>query len=191
MSFKPSTHHRRSIRLQDYDYSQAGAYFITICTQGRECNLGVIENGTMNLSSAGECVYTQWHDLPKRFPNISLDAFIIMPNHLHAILVINPVGALLAAPLSNIAPGKDAPSKGAASSAPTVGEIIRAFKSLTAIAANRLLNRVGQPFWQRNYWEHVIRDEEEWQTIREYIHHNPQQWKQDRLYMATGNGNEE
>ncbi|QBC42895.1 transposase [Iodobacter fluviatilis] len=185
MSFKPSIHHRQSIRLQDYDYSQAGAYFITICTQGREYNLGVIENGAMLLSLVGECVCAAYHDLPKRFPNISLDAFTIMPNHLHGILVITPVGAPLAAPLSTIAP---ITSKVAASSAPTVGEIMRAFKSLSAIAANRLLNRVGQPFWQRNYWEHVIRDENELNALREYIHHNPQQWEQDKLYVSMGAG---
>jgi len=91
MSFNPDIHHRQSIRLKDYDYSAAGAYFITICTQHRECLLGDIADGEMRLSPMGDCALSQWHELPNRFSGIQLDAFVVMPNHIHGILCINPV----------------------------------------------------------------------------------------------------
>lgn len=91
MSFNPKIHHRRSIRLKNYDYSQAGAYFVTICTQGRDCLFGEIENSEMQLSLAGQAVAVCWPNLPRHFDNIELDEFVVMPNHVHGIVVI--VGA--------------------------------------------------------------------------------------------------
>jgi len=177
MKYSPDVHHRRSIRLKNYDYSQAGAYFVTLCIQNRECVLGEIIDRNMHLSPVGENVLLQWTNLPQRFAGLELDVFVVMPNHFHSIISINPVGAPLAAPyfVSN--------EKGAASSAPTVGKILRAFKSISAIEGNRLLNRSNQPFWQRNYWEHVIRNEKELMTLRQYILSNPAQWELDSLYM--------
>ncbi|MCI0596714.1 MAG: hypothetical protein L0Z48_09285, partial [candidate division Zixibacteria bacterium] len=93
MKYNPDVHHRRSIRLKEYDYAQAGAYFVTICTQGREGLFGGIKNGGMELNPAGQMVQTVWEELPRRFPDIELDEFIIMPNHVHGIIVI--VGAPL------------------------------------------------------------------------------------------------
>ena len=176
MKYNPDVHRRRSIRLKNYDYSQAGAYFITLCIQNRECLLGEIIDWKMQLSPAGENVFLQWTNLPQRFPCLELDAFVVMPNHFHAIFFINPVGAPLAAPCfkSN--------DKDAASSAPTVGKILRVFKSISGIEGNRLLNRSNQPFWQRNYWEHVIRDEKELMVLRQYTQNNPDQWELDSLY---------
>jgi putative transposase len=149
MKYSSQIHHRRSIRLRGYDYSQAGAYFITVCTHNRELSL---ENEPMR-----EAVCLAWHVLPLRFPCVALDEFVIMPNHVHGILVL----------------------KGAASSAPTLGHVIRAFKSISAIEANRASGRVGQPLWQRNYYEHVIRDEDELNAVRQYVRENPLKWAED------------
>ena len=91
MPYDPNRHHRRSIRLKGYDYSQAGAYFITICTQDRACLFGKVVNGEMRLNDAGHMVLAEWNMLPERFPHVVLDAFVVMPNHVHGIVVItNP-----------------------------------------------------------------------------------------------------
>ena len=163
MTFDPDKHHRRSIRFKGYDYSRAGAYFVTICTHGRECLFGEVMDGEMRLNDAGQAAQADWVRLPERFQSIELDEFVIMPNHLHGIIILAPAPA----------------SKGAASSAPTLGQIIRAFKSLAAIEANRILGSSGRPFWQRNYYEHVIRDEDELNIIRQYIRDNPLKWDLD------------
>jgi REP element-mobilizing transposase RayT len=127
----------------------------------------------MHLNAAGRLVQTVWDELPARCHGAYLDAFVVMPNHIHGILFI--VGAGLALPL-----------KGAASSAPTrsrphtLGNALRAFKSISAIGVNRALSRSGQPLWQRNYYEHVIRSEESLNRIQEYIGTNPFRWELDR-----------
>jgi putative transposase len=149
--YDPQVHHRRSIRLAGYDYSQGGAYFITICTHNRELSL--------QREPVQEAVRSAWCGLPARFPGVALDEFVMMPNHIHGIIVLA--------------------EEGAASSAPTLGQIVRAFKSISAIAANRVLGRSNRPFWQRNYYEHVIRDEEELNAIRQYIVDNPSGWADD------------
>jgi putative transposase len=162
MKFDPEKHHRRSIRLPGFDYSQTGVYFVTFCTLDREYLLGQVTDGEMILNPAGKTLWHLWGELPERFPTVSLDAFTVMPNHVHGIIVINLA------------------SGGAASGAPTLGDIIRAYKSIAAIAINRLLGRVGQPLWQRNYYEHIIRDDESLNRIREYISSNPLRWHLDR-----------
>jgi len=155
MKYDPQIYHRRSIRLPGYDYSQPGAYFVTICTDNRELSLQAHE--------VEEAVRSVWLGLPARFPRAVLDEFAIMPNHLHGIIILAPTPE----------------SKGAASGAPTLGQIIRAFKSLAAIEANRILGSSGRPFWQRNYYEHVIGDEHELNIIRQYIRDNPLKWDLD------------
>ncbi len=164
MEYDPELHHRRSIRLRGYDYSRAGAYFVTVCMQGKRPVLGEIVEGEMVLNEAGRLVGRAWEILPRRFPHITLDAFVAMPNHVHGIIM---VGAGLALP------------EGAASSAPTVGDIVRAFKSTSAIAVNALLLRSGEPLWQRNYYEHIIRKDGELSKIREYMATNPLRWASD------------
>jgi len=172
-------HHRLSIRLKGYDYAQAGAYFITVCTQNRESAFGCVDDGDMRLNDAGRMVRSVWEGLPDRFPEMQLDAFVVMPNHVHGIAVF--VGAGLALPGEN----------GAASSAPTLGDVVRAFKSLSAIHVNRLFMRSGS-LWQRNYYEHVIRNERELDKIREYIATNPLRWALDRENpQSTGYSAEE
>jgi len=171
--FNPEIHHRRSIRLRDFDYATDGAYFVTICAHGRECLFGEIRDGEMRMNGAGRMVTEIWQTMPQRFPQVALDEYVIMPNHFHGIICI--VGAPLAAPDVSNTDTKT----GAASSAPTLGKIMRCFKSISAIDVNRISDRQGQPLWQRNYYERIIRDEEEFAAIREYIVANPGNWAED------------
>ena len=179
--YNPEIHHRQSIRLKGYEYSRKGAYFVTICTWNRECLFGNISDGQMVLNGAGKIVGRVWEDLPARFPSVELDVFGVMPNHVHGIIAI--VGAGLAPPNTRVqqaAPLQALPQKGAAGSAPTLGDVVRAFKSISAIRVNGHLSRSGQPLWQRNYYEHIIRTDDELNRIRQYIRDNPMSWLEDR-----------
>ena len=185
MKYDPDIHHRRSIRLHGYDYARNGAYFVTICVKGRECLFGGIVNGEMEMNEAGLVVEAACLALPERFPQIQIDEFAVMPNHFHGIVIIaDVVGALLAAPQNETQTGfkgtKGAASMGAASSAPTLGMIIRVFKSISAIGVNGVLGRHGMRLWQRNYYERVIRSDNEMDRARQYIRDNPMKWDQDR-----------
>ena len=166
-------YHRHSIRLKGYDYSKTGYYFVTICTRNRECILGNVVDGEMQLSKIGQLVQIAWNDLLKRFENLELDKVTVMPNYIHGIIIIVEAGLAL-------------PKEGAASSAPTrdvplrLMDVVRAFKSISAINVNRFLSRVGIPLWQRNYYEHIIRNEESLNRVREYIGNNPLRWELDR-----------
>ena len=164
MKYDPQRHHRRSIRLAGYDYSQPGGHFVTICTYKRELSLGSEEVEAV--------VRSAWDDLPTRFPHVTLDEFVMMPNHIHGILIF---GSVARAQRRRGA----ARSEGEASIAPTLGQVLRVFKSRSAIEANRVMNRQGRPFWQRNYYEHIIRGEDELNIIRQYIKDNPTKWDQD------------
>ena len=180
MKFNPAIHQRHSTRLAGYDYSTAGFYFVTICVQNHECLLGEIVEGRVVLNDGGRMVDHWWKELPQRFLNVTLDTFVVMPNHFHGIIILQPtVGAPLAAPSYRQNKITD---QGAASSAPTdktLGDAIRAFKSISAIGVNRIIDRSGQPLWQRNYYERIIRNEEELLKTRQYIHDNPLQWEFD------------
>jgi REP element-mobilizing transposase RayT len=185
--------YRQSIRWTGYDYTQQGAYFVTICTQHREPLFGDVVDGVMQLNACGEIVRAAWLDLPQRFATIGLDHYVVMPNHFHGIVVIDAVGALLAAPWHE-SPATEGAASGAPTGAfvdacamvkstqgrPSLGDVMRAFKSLSGIAVNRHLGRAGQPLWQRNYHDRVIRDEDELLRIRQYIVQNPLHWAADR-----------
>jgi putative transposase len=208
--FDPQKHHRRSIRLQGYHYSQAGAYYVTIVAQGRTSLFGEIVNEEMILSPAGLMVQTTWQSMPERFPRIDLGAFTVMPNHFHAIVIINTsvdkdaplanVGAgLVPAPvgsdihLANVGTGPVSASndtflppttRAGTRPAPTVGQIIGAFKSITTHEYIQGVNCLGWPpfdkrLWQRNYYEHIIRTVDDAQHIEQYIASNPTTWKDD------------
>ena len=290
MTFNPEIHHRHALRLRGHDYAQPGAYFLTICTLGREPVLGDVGDGEMRPSEAGVLVQRTWEALPERFPGIVLDAFVVMPNHVHGIVMIGGVetnwegdtgrgnrarGGLEvgnrdseariweselgsagtgdtgsetsvgesetggpetgdrcseAAVWESEMGGSDqggaspAPTRGdlphqrgnsrrvrPATSAPqpasvgahlvgvglappvsapptsriqptpqaTLGEIVGAFKSLSAIGCNRLLGRSGQPFWQRGFHDHLIRTDQALERIRWYIAANPANWEID------------
>ena len=165
--------HRHSIRLQGYDYAQVGAYFITIVTRQRACLFGRILNDELILNTAGQVVQSMWNELPAHFSRIDLDTFIVMPNHIHGIIHIRgrrdqTVGARHAAPLHkrNVQPG-------------SIGAIVRSFKSAVTKRYNEKHAPSGLGLWQRNYYEHVIRDENSLIRIREYIAANPARWSID------------
>ncbi len=209
-TYNPNIHHRKSIRLKGYDYSQAGLYFITICVQNRESLFGEIVNEKMILNDAGKMVQNEWLKLPNRFKNIELHEFIVMPNHFHAILEIveATVGATLVvapnkkddslltgrpqghAPTIDNAPTVDnAPTDEKGSTGKTLGDMVGAFQSIITVNYIRGVKTLGwQPFngklLQRNYYENIIRNEKSYQTISEYIINNPHKWNKDKFYTV-------
>jgi len=251
MKYDPEKHHRRSIRLKGYDYAQAGAYFITICCQNRECRFGTIENDQMMLNEYGQIAYDEWMALPERFANCSLDVFQIMPNHMHGIIVLDGAAAVGAGftPAANAglhpafaagnpaatewigqpstgeppflgqpdsigqpqglpqrAPSLGEPPflgepdligqpRGLPQRAPSVGEplglprpigdIVGSYKSLVfnrCLDIYKSINQFMGKLWQRNYYEHIIRNEQAYLKISHYIIHNPENWKCDKFY---------
>lgn len=173
MRFDPQKHHRRSIRLKGYDYSQAGVYFVTFVAWQREILFGEIVNGEMILNDFGQIVSEKWQWLETQYPYIELGAWVVMPNHFHGILVIRDDG------------GGGSPFGDDARSAPTpikrkpLGGLIGAFKTVSTKHINLLRNTQGQVVWQRNYYEHIIRNEREMDRISRYIESNPSQWTDD------------
>jgi putative transposase len=170
--------HRRSIRLTDYDYSQEGFYFVTICSFNREWIFGEIKNGEMFLNSNGEIVQSAYLSLSNRFP-ITLDTYQLMPNHFHGIIIINhAVGAGFPRPKSI-----NAYHPGRGDRAPTLGTILAYFKYQSAKQINLSHHTPGFKLWQRNYFEHIIRSDEEYFAIKQYIQDNPENWQEDKLYV--------
>lgn len=177
---------RRSIRLKGWNYASPGRYFVTICTRNRECLFGEISNGDMSLNDAGNNVEKCWQEIPKHFPHVALDEFIIMPNHVHGIIAITrfvgaynhtprrlnrPIkeGAISLPPLpGNLLP--QSPSK-------TIGSVVRGFK--IGVGEWFRKNMDMSAIWQRNYYEHIIRCEAELNNTRQYIQDNPSAWPQD------------
>ena len=187
MGYDASKHHRRSIRLSGHDYRSPGAYFVTICVRGGECLLGQIVDGEMQLGEWGQIARDCWQVIPDHFPNIELDAWVIMPNHVHGILVITDpaVGAQHAAPLQTRAAQRErVPRQSPRTNVQpgSLGAIVRSFKSAATRRINQLRDMPGTPFWQRNYWEHIIRNERSLRKIREYIETNPARWSEDQLH---------
>jgi len=204
VKYDPKKHHRRSIRLKGYDYSRAGAYFVTICTQTRACLFGEISDGKMKLNDPGTMVQTVWDEIETHYPVIETDEFVIMPNHIHGIIVIigtNHAGAGPRACPCDAQPHKmEQPQGGQRNEtghpqgiAPTLSlpDVVHRFKSLTT---KRYIDGVKQngwpPFpgrlWQRNYYEHIIRNENELNRIRQYIINNPVRWEMDRVNPNMG-----
>ncbi len=195
MPYNSQTHHRQSIRLKNYDYSQDGMYFITICTQDKKCIFGNISDSekgemTYRLFRFGEIAKNEWFKTAEIRDNIKLDAFILMPNHLHGIIVIdndyqygkntrddNGRGTVLRAPTAVAVEqfGKPTPN--------TIPTIIRSYKATVTKQINILRNTPSESVWQRNYYEHIIRDEKAYNNIREYIECNPYNWEGDELFV--------
>jgi putative transposase len=162
MPYDPEIHHRRSIRLKGYDYSQPGSYFVTICTEGKEHLFGQVVEGEMHRNELGDCVARCWKWLAQQYPYIDLDEWIIMPNHLHGIIVIaDRAGA------SRTAKRK------------TLGRLVGAFKTVSTADSNELRGAPTHPLWQRDFYDHIIRNDDELNKIREYIRTNPLQWASD------------
>ena len=173
--------HRRSVRLQGYNYAHPGAYFVTICTQGRKCLFGEITNGEMRLNPFGNVVLEEWIRTAKVRKNIELDSFVVMPNHFHGIIELfdTAVGATRRVALSGTT-HRVAPTMAMGPASGSIGAIIGQFKSVVTKRINEMRGILSSPLWQRNYYEHVIRNENELNKIREYILSNPLQWVQDR-----------
>lgn len=187
--FDPRKHHRpfdgaqgrHSIRLKGYDYASQGAYFITIVTQSRKCLFGKIVDGEMILNEAGKMILEWWHELPNKFPNVILGAFIVMPNHFHGIISIQKNGG---ADLC-VCPEQTGEHTGSPRPDASLPQIVQWFKTMTT---NEYIRGVKQldwtPFigklWQRNYYEHIVRNEKELQRITDYILANLSRWNNDR-----------
>lgn len=162
MTYNPAIHHRHSIRLPKYDYTQPGAYFITLCTQDRECLLGKIIDGKMKLNDYGRIVAESLEWLAKQYDYVILDEWVIMPDHLHVILII------------------DHRCGGQNGSRKPIGRLVGAFKTVSTKNINILRQTPGAKLWQRDFWDHIGRDETELNRIRRYIRNNPLRWESGR-----------
>lgn len=177
------SYRRKSIRLKNYDYSRPGAYYITICTQDKACLLGQVVNRKTVPSDAGKMVRQIWEEIPSRYPGVRLDAFVLMPNHIHGIIILERKSSL-----------QDCNQRGAESGRPqgylaamSLSDIVRRFKTLTTRKYIDGVKQLGWPrfkekFWQANYYEHVVRNEDSFNSIREYIANNPAQWELDEYH---------
>ena len=165
---------RHSIRLKDYDYAQAGWYFVTICTKGKACLFGNVENDVVRLSLIGRATEEQLIGISKHFPFVSIDAHVIMPNHIHAIIVIQPVGAALMPPVeTSLSIGPSLPPR-------SLSFIVQQYKS--GVTRWCAANGFGYFGWQRGFYEHVIRNENDLHDVRNYIVCNPVKWNEDEEY---------
>lgn len=195
MAYHPEKHHRRSIRLRGYDYTQPGVYFITICTHGRMCLFGDVVDGVMQMNACGRIVADEWHRTAVVRSDVVLDAFVVMPNHVHGIIgiveidddgdVSHGVGGVLHGGVSHggVSHGgvsRYDPTGGVQSPSQTVGAIVRGFKGAATKRINQLRHRPGAPVWQRGYYDHIIRNERALDRIRRYIVENPSRWRLDR-----------
>ena len=206
MAYDPKIHRRRSLRLKGYDYTHVGAYFVTIVTQGRLCLFGEIVGKEMRLNEAGEMVCGFWEALPQRFPAIEMDMFVVMPNHLHGIVVIKNRATTRVAPTNQnpdrgVENAPTVPNRATTRVAPTeimdggvdspvtdqfaLGDVIGAYKSLTTVEYTRGVKQMKwSPFhrrlWHRNYYEHVVRHDESLRQLQQYILDNPAQWAFDK-----------
>lgn len=193
-----SLKHRRSIRLKNYDYSSLGLYFVTICTHGYMNLLGEIKDDKMNLNKYGEIAKKEWYKTGEIRPDINLPEFVIMPNHLHGIIEITCRGTLQRAHedgtvrdnTSGIlhhektgtvhrAPTAEKFGKPTANSIPS---IVRSYKAVVTKQVRDINNNPDYLFWQRSYYEHIIRNEESYLKIAEYILNNPKKWYEDKYY---------
>ena len=177
---------RKPVRLKEYDYSMAGYYYVTICTHNREEIFGKYKNivgaplacarnqntcARIELSIIGKIIDRQWNDIENQYDNVELDEYIIMPNHIHGILIIN--------------------KREGASPSPTIPQIIRSFKSKSVLEYIKYINdnnlNVSGKIWQRSFYDHVIRNEQSLDAIREYISNNPLKWDDDENNMTGKN----
>jgi REP element-mobilizing transposase RayT len=170
--YDPAKHHRRSIRLRKYDYSQAGAYFVTLCTRDRECLFGDVVNEEMAFNEYGNAINETWIWLGEQYEYIMLDEYIVMPNHFHGILVIHEDGRGGSRTAPTYDPVKRKP----------LGRLIGAFKTVSTKRINEIRKTPGSVVWQRNYYEHIIRNQHDLHDIRQYILYNPLRWEEDESY---------
>jgi putative transposase len=209
MKFDPRIHHRRSVRLKGYDYRQAGGYFVTMVTQGRDALFGEVVNGEMILNDAGEMIVRWWLELPNKFPNVNVDIFVVMPNHFHGIIFI--ADATVVGDDLRVVPGLGdgdngeyggehvgLPQRTDSSRRPDspqqrpnapLSQMIQWFKTMTTNEHIRGVKQLGwKPFngkvWQRDYYEHIIRNPSAADRIARYIESNPARWNEDKENSA-------
>jgi REP element-mobilizing transposase RayT len=193
MRYNQDVNQRRSIRLKGYDYSQEGLYFITICTQNKLCLFGEIKNGEIVLNDSGIMIKTVWQEIPIYYHEFNIHQFVIMPNHIHGIIeIINdnksvPVGAGPCACPNIDGQQKTGQPQGVAPTM-SLSDIVHRFKTMTTNeyvqgVKNNNLPGFNKKFWQRNYYEHIIRNEKSSLEISEYIINNPLNWQDDKYYV--------
>jgi putative transposase len=205
MKFDPQKHHRRSIRLKNYDYAFEGSYYVTVVTQRRECLFGEIVDAKMYLSNYGEIVQKWWDNIPNHFPNVETGAFVIMPNHIHGIVFVTEErrGEVVSPHdqpndnnqknTSNVNTSHRREESMQTSEPdnqggeipplrrPTLGQIVAYFKYQSTKEMNEADNiGIITKFWQRNYYEHIIRNEKELKQKTDYILDNPSRWDEDK-----------
>jgi putative transposase len=173
MLINSKKYHRRSIRLPGYDYASNGAYCVTICTHNRECLLGKIATEHMELNVCGRIVADTWVWLEQQYGYVQLDEWIVMPNHFHGIIIIDAC-------------------RGGSRTAPTdkqkikpLGQLVGAFKTVSTKHINKNNDTYGAILWQRNYYEHIIRDDDDLNRIQKYIINNPAKWAEDENNPAN------
>ncbi|MFH1847277.1 MAG: transposase [Candidatus Omnitrophota bacterium] len=171
---------RKPIRLKQYDYSQSGYYYVTICTYNRQKLFGDIADNYMIPNDIGKIIKNTWLQIPSHFVNVKLDEYVIMPNHIHGI--INNVGAGLPRPKNVMVDT----TNGRGNHAPTLGNIIAYFKYQSTKHVNNLQNTPGQKIWQRLFYDHIIRNEKLLNKIREYIINNPTRWDEGENNIRNG-----
>jgi putative transposase len=219
VTYDPETHHRRSIRLRGYDYALAGAYLVTIVTQDRACLLGEVVEGAMRLNDAGRMVRTVWDELPVFYPGVDIDAMVVMPNHIHGIIVLvgaaprgrpdvgsdgrsdlgqargpaptitsagDPAASLVdpVTSVGDVAKSLRGTARPLVDAAILLGEVVHRFKTMITKRYADGVKQLGWAsfrgrLWQRNYYEHIIRDEPALDRIRRYIQENPLRWEFD------------
>jgi putative transposase len=182
MPYDPNIHHRRSIRAHNYDYTEAGAYFLTLCTHQKQCLFGEIIEAEMKLNRFGDFVYRNWLSTEFIRDEVILDHFVVMPNHFHAIVFFVQLDTVK---LNNKTADIEKPTSSNGEtklrrSAKSLGSLVAGFKATTTAEINTLRNSRGVPVWQRNYYDHVSRNEKDLERIREYIRNNPARWEYDR-----------
>jgi len=195
MKYDPEKHHRRSIRLKNYDYASSGTYFVTIVTHGRQCLFGQIVDGQMRLNECGEIVRDEWFASIKIRNEITLfeNEFVIMPNHIHGIVwigltdvvAVNYVGANIVG-MNVVGTNVGATGRSPLRNGPknkSLSSFIAGYKSAVTKQINIIRKTPGTPVWQRNYYEHIIGNETELLRIRQYIANNPINWENDENYL--------
>lgn len=167
--------HRKQLRLLGYDYKNVGSYFITICTENRRCLFEKVVDGEMIMNDVGKMIYEVWSGLPSRYPGVQMDFFVIMPNHIHAIVFLGAVDQGYKSDYTMI----------------SLSDLVRNFKTYTASRYSQGVKKNGWPnfskrLWQRNYYEHIIRNENSLEKIQQYINENPMRWNDDEDNPKNG-----
>lgn len=187
MDFDPKIPQRRSIRMVGYDYTMPGGYFVTIISRRRICLFGEITSEGLVLNPIGQKVVQCWYSLQKNFMNVELDEFVLMPNHLHGVIVLKDTSGKgeafpeMSPSSRNKGLGNASPLRPRGTESGSLGSIIQNFKSVSTRMVNRIFYESGNKIWQRNYFERIIRNESELNAVRQYIRDNPLNWEKDQV----------